>query len=163
MRNNFEIFFWYIGLVLLQIFFFNHIGLANVINPFPYIFLIAAMPNNTNKISMVVVGFILGLTIDALSGTWGIHTMSTTLVAFLRQPILKITTLPENVDKFAPRRHLMHEDYIKYVSVLVLSHHFMLFMLEAFDLHLLFWIILKTLISSAITVLIILLFDKLKP
>lgn len=162
MRNNFEIFFWYVGLVLLQVFFFNHIGLAYVINPFPYIFLIAAMPNKTNKIIMVTIGFALGLTIDALSGTWGIHTMATTLVAFMRQPILKITALPENLDKFAPRYQIMRENYIKYVSVFVLLHHFTLFLLEAFDLHLLFWIILKTIISSAITVLIILLFDKLK-
>lgn len=163
MKSRFEIFIWFIVLIALQVLFFNHVQISYLINPFPYIFLIVVFPNKLSRIELMLVGFCMGLLIDVLSGTYGIHTIATTFIAYLKPSLLKITAMPEILDKYAPRLKNMDWAFARYAGLVTFVHHFVLFSLESFDFSLILWVLLKTIISTILSLAIILLMDKLKP
>lgn len=162
MKNIVESLFWFIGLVLLQVLLLNNIQIAGVINPFLYIYFIIALPIHTNRISLVFIGFALGLVIDVFSNTWGIHAMATTLIAFLRPYIFRVVSTQEELDKVMPRFRTMGVNYVKYIVLMVFIHHLFLFLLEAFSFQY-FWIVfVKTLVSSLITIILIFTLEKVR-
>jgi rod shape-determining protein MreD len=93
--------------------------------------------------------------IDAFSNTWGIHAMGTTLIAFLRPYIFRIVATQEELDKVMPRFRTMGINYAKYVIFMVFIHHLTLFSLEAFSFKYFGIVLLKTLVSSLITLVLI--------
>lgn len=162
MKNVIEFLSWFVGLVLLQVLLFNNIQIAGVINPFVYIYFIIALPIHSNRISLICTGFALGLVIDMFSNTWGIHAMATTLIAFLRPYIFRVVSTQEEMDRVMPRFRTMGANYLKYIVLIVLIHHLLLFALEAFSFQY-FWIVLsKTLVSSLITIVLILMLEKIR-
>jgi rod shape-determining protein MreD len=162
MKYTVEFLFWFVGLVLFQILLLNHIQIAGVINPFLYIYFIIALPIHTNRISLIFTGFFLGLLIDAFSNTWGIHAMATTLIAFLRPYIFSIVSTQEELDKVMPRFRTMGVNYVKYIVMIVFVHHLSLFLLEAFSFEYFGIVLLKTLVSSLITIVLIFTLEKVR-
>lgn len=162
MKNAIEFLSWFIGLVLLQVLLFNNIEIAGVINPFLYVYLIITLPIHTNRISLIFIGFSLGLVIDAFSNTWGIHAMATTLIAFLRPYIFSIVSTQEELDKVMPRFRTMGGNYVKYIVLMVFIHHLSLFLLEAFSFQYFGIVLLKTLVSSLITILLVFVLEKVR-
>lgn len=162
MKNIVESLFWFIGLVLLQVLLLNNIQIAGVINPFLYIYFIISLPIHINRISLVFIGFALGLVIDVFSNTWGVHAMATTLIAFLRPYIFRVVSTQEELDKVMPRFRTMGANYVKYIVLMVFIHHLFLFLLEAFSFQY-FWIVfVKTLVSSLITIILIFTLEKVR-
>lgn len=153
---------WFIGLVALQVLVFNHIQLAYLINPFPYIYLLLVLPNRQNRAVTVAEGFILGLVIDALSSTWGIHTAATTLAAYMAPAVLRLFARPEQMEKDVPELDQMGPGFVAYAASIIVAHHLVLFALEAFSLRLLPMALLKTVTSGAITLMIVLLLEKIR-
>lgn len=162
MKNVIEFLSWFVGLVLLQVLLFNNIQIAGVINPFLYIYFIIALPIHTNRISLIVMGFVLGLVIDVFSNTWGIHAMATTLIAFLRPYIFSLVSTQEELDRVMPRFRTMGANYLKYIVLMVFIHHLLLFSLEAFTFKYYWIVLLKTLVSALITILLILTLEKVR-
>ena len=162
MKYTIEFLFWFVGLVLFQVLLLNHIQIAGVINPFLYIYFIIALPIHTNRISLIFTGFFLGLLIDAFSNTWGIHAMATTLIAFLRPYIFSIVSTQEELDKVMPRFRTMGVNYVKYIVMIVFLHHLSLFLLEAFSFEYFGIVLLKTLVSSLITIVLIFTLEKVR-
>ncbi len=162
MKNIIEFLSWFAGLVILQVLLFNNIQIAGVINPFLYIYLIIALPIHINRISLILAGFILGLVVDVFSNTWGIHAMATTLIAFLRPYVLNLFFTQEEMDRVMPRFRLMGGNYINYIVSLVFIHHLVLFFLEAFSFSCFWLVLLKVFVSSLITILLILMLEKIR-
>ena len=162
MKYTIEFLFWFVGLVLFQVLLLNHIQIAGVINPFIYLYFIIALPIHTNRISLIFIGFFLGLLIDAFSNTWGIHAMVTTLIAFLRPYIFRIVSTQEELDRVMPRFRTMGVNYVKYIVMIVFVHHLLLFLLEAFSFEYFGIVLLKTLVSSLITIVLIFTLEKVR-
>lgn len=154
-------FIWFVLLIALQVMLFNHLQLAYVINTFPYIFVVVAFPNSMNKIARTFTGFALGFIIDMLCGTWGVHTIATTLAAFIQPMLMKMIALPEQLDRKLPCFRIMKWKFLEYTALLVFIHHLVLFSLEAFDITLWNWVLLKVVVSSIVTICILMLFDKI--
>jgi rod shape-determining protein MreD len=146
--------FRFIVLVLVQIFIFNNIEISGYINPYIYILFLILLPFGTAPGLVVLLGFAMGLSIDIFSETLGMHTAATTFVAFSRTSVLKF---------FAP-----HDGYgkgtlptvgqyglpwfIKYTTILVLMHHFLLFYIEMFQIQDFFFTLFRVIMSSAFSI-----------
>ena len=162
MKNAIEFLSWFIGLVIFQVLLFNNIQIASVINPFLYIYLIIALPIHIHRISLIMVGFVMGLIIDVFSNTWGIHAMATTLIAYLRPYILRLVSTQEDQDRIMPRFRTMGMNYLKYIVLIIFVHHLMLFWLEAFSMAYFWMVLLKALVSSLITLVLVLTLEKIR-
>ena len=75
-------------LILLQVEVFNYIQLFRYATPSVYLFALLLFSVDTPKEWLTLVGALVGLSVDLLSGTPGLHMAALTLVGFLRNYLL---------------------------------------------------------------------------
>lgn len=146
----------FILLVLLQVLVFNNINFLGYINPYVYIMFIALYPVKNNRLAIIFLSFLIGLTIDLFSDTGGIHAAACVFVAYIRPLLLKFSfgmiydhqTIKFNSVEFGEK--------LTYLTLLTLIHHFVLFYLELFSVSKIILVLQKTLFSSIFTILLIL-------
>lgn len=71
-------------LLVLQEFVFNNINLGGLVNPYIYIMFIIMLPLDTAGWALLLFGFGTGAVFDVVSGTAGLHTITSTWLAFIR-------------------------------------------------------------------------------
>jgi rod shape-determining protein MreD len=146
--------FRFIFLLAIQIIIFNNINLFGFISPFPYVLFIILYPVNGNKSGLLIASFFLGLTLDIFSNSGGIHTTACLALAYFRPAIFKFAfgvsyeyqTIKLN-DTLTPER-------FSFILVSVLIHHLTLFILEAFQFSLVWDVLIRTLLSTVVTITI---------
>lgn len=145
----------FILLIVVQIFVLNNIGFLSYVNPYIYILFIFLLPVRFPRWISLFLAFALGLTIDSFSNTLGIHAFSTVLIAFLRNPVIKIYASIEEGANPVPSFYTFGVSaFIKYVITLVIIHHTSLYFLEIFNFanvgQTFFRIIINSIVSSLI-------------
>lgn len=143
-------------LILIQIFVLNNIRFLGYINPYIYILFIFLLPVKFPRWLSLILAFVLGLIIDAFSNTPGIHTFSTVLVAFLRNPVINIYTSVEEGANPVPSFYSFGvASFVKYVITLVLIHHTTFFFLEIFGFENIGQTLMKIILNAFFTTVII--------
>ena len=158
-------FIWqFISLVLIQVLICNHIDFMGYINPYIYLVFILIYPSQNNRTNLLLLSFLIGLTVDIFSDSGGIHAAASVFAAYLRPGFLKMTfgsLYEHSAIKFG---NAEAGALFAYVSLMVLSHHLVLFSMDFFELSQILNILKNTLFSGIFTVIlsliIILLFDK---
>jgi rod shape-determining protein MreD len=113
------------------------VNLWGVVTPMIYILFIFSLPFQTPKWAVVLLGFLLGLSIDIFSGILGLHALATLIIAFIRSFVISIIPLRvEREEHLLPIFHDMKFSwYFRYTFLLTLVHHFIYFMVDAFTFH----------------------------
>lgn len=152
----------FIFIVFFQIFVLNNIDfgpLNYVLNPVVYIAFIIAFPNNYSKYTLLLVAFVLGLTVDMFINTHGIHASACVLMAYSRTFIVRQLESQNTFDEsFDLTIHTTEKtSYLKYMTTLTLIFFFWLFLMEEFSFYKLPIILLKTILSTIFSVILMLL------
>lgn len=145
--------------VLLQVLLFNNILIFRIIAPFFYILFIILLPFYTPRALLLFLSFALGLTVDIFTNTPGVHASACLLAGFLRPGVLQLITSRETLESVnAPRVESMgFQWFAGYTTFLVLIHHFFLFFIEAFTFEGFLITLLRVILSSVLSVVLILL------
>lgn len=98
---------WFFGLVVLQIFVLNRIQWFGVATPFLYIYLILTMDHSMSRNSLMLWAFAIGLVVDILSNTFGIHAAASTFIAFIRPVLIRLFFLRDENELFEPGIRVM--------------------------------------------------------
>ncbi len=146
----------FILLVLVQGLVLDHIQFSGYINPNLYVLFILLLPFDTPKWILLLSAFLIGLSVDMFSNTPGMHAAASVLMAFLRPNLLALITQREEIEsrdepslkKLGPVRFIM------YATLLVLVHHTFLFYIEVFRFQEFFSTLLRVLLSTIFTVLL---------
>ena len=151
---------WYILLfvvvVLIQVIFMNQIQFSRFVNPYFYILFILLLPINFPRYLMLILGFLLGITIDVFSNTPGIHASATVFIAFVRPYVINASNLDDKEQIMCPTiANIGFGWFIRYAGILVLVHHFFLFYVEVFSFHGFFQTFLRSFLSSIFTLIFI--------
>ena len=144
----------FIALAIFQVLILNHINFLGYINPYVYILFIALYPIKSNRILLLLLSFLLGLTIDLFLDTGGIHAAASVFIAYVRPVILKTSfgTIYEHQSiKF---NSVDFGSKLTYYTLLTVLHHLVLFSLEIFSISKIIFVLQKTLLSSIFTILI---------
>lgn len=164
-QNVFKLLLLFVMLVVLQVFVFNNLDFLGVVNAYPYILLLLTMPFGMSTKLLMFVALFLGLSVDVLCNTPGMHASACVLLAFMRRQVLRWIAI-RNEYKAGDLPTLQSYDiewYAKYMLVLVTAHHFLLFMVEQID-SFLFWPTLLRMVSSILaTSLVIWILQVLVP
>ncbi len=131
------------------------------INPYPYILFILLFPVNNNRTLFLFLSFMLGLFVDIFSDSGGVNAAACVTIAFIRPAVLKFTfgmiyehqNIKFNNTEFGNR--------IIYFSILTVIHHFVMFLLEVFNISNIILILQKTLFSSIFTIILCILISIL--
>ncbi|HKK81244.1 MAG TPA: rod shape-determining protein MreD [Prolixibacteraceae bacterium] len=128
---------WYIVLfataVLVQVLFMDAIQFSGLVNPYFYVIFILLLPLYVPRYLQLLLGFVLGITIDVFSNTPGIHASAAVFMSFLRPFFINSTNVDEKDRGKIPSLMNMGTGwFMKYSGVLILSHHIFLFYIEIF-------------------------------
>lgn len=155
-------FIWYLGLILLQVFILNNTHFIGVFLPIIYIYALLRWPPDMSPSLVILLGFLLGFSVDVLSNTPGMNASATTLIAFLRYPTLRLFVSKDDLgSKNIGETTLANGAYWKYVILLVLVHHATLLLLEAFSFSNGFLLLLKIPVCTLLTLIFIFAFERI--
>jgi rod shape-determining protein MreD len=148
----------FIGFILLQVLVLNNITLFNGwAQPYLYIYPLIALPLMVPKRFILIIGFVVGLTIDMFTHTPGIHASATLALAFMRPSVLKAIRPREGFKSYIPSMKTMGvTKYFTYSGLLVLIHNLWLFALLYFSTGLILTAIGHALLSTIFTLILIL-------
>ncbi len=126
---------YFIVFVLLQVLFFNNIHYLRIATPFLYLYCIIKLPVKMSRSGILIFSFLTGLVVDMFSNTPGLHSGACTLIALLREPLIHLLLGEEVVQGIYPSYNSFgYGGFIRYVSLFVIIHHTVLFMIEALSL-----------------------------
>lgn len=148
---------------LIQILLVSNLYFLGIVSPFIYIVFLLALPASLNRLWLLLIGFATGALMDVFGNSPGVHAAACTMICFVR-PYL-ISRMVQEDDRLTgtiDSRSLGWEVYIKYVCMLVLFHHAMVFMLEAFSFHHFWLTLLQIVLSSALTIVLVLAWELLR-
>jgi len=159
LRNSVRFLF----LVLFQVLILNHLNLGGYTNPYFYIYFILLLPFATPRWLLLILAFILGLSIDIFTNTYGLNAAATLIMAFCRPYVIRIISR-EPEEAFGIQPSLWSEGFqwfTLYSLILVLIHHIALFYLELFRFTEFFSTLLRVLTSTVFTMVLIFLSEMI--
>jgi hypothetical protein len=118
-----------------------------------------------SRSAQMIIAFAVGFTLDSFRHNPGFHAAACVLIAYIRPFIISILIPQEGADTNyeEPSAKSMGGlvPYMVYVSVLTLVHNGWLFLLEAWQFANIWYFLIKTLLSAAISLLLILVTELL--
>ncbi len=149
----------FIILILVQVLIIKNIELGRFVNPFLYILFIIALPFETPKWLLLLSGFLLGITIDMFYNTMGMHAAATVFMAYIRPSILNLFS-PREGYEFGTQPTIQYLGvpwFLSYSAILIVLHHFILFYLEVFRFSEFFPTLIRIIVSSVSTLVLVVL------
>jgi hypothetical protein len=151
--------------ILIQVFVLDKIHLHQMVTPYLYFLFILWLPFNMSRPMQMVIAFALGLALDSFRHNPGFHAAACVLIAYVR-PFLITLLIPQegadgNYEEPSPKSMGGNLPYFIYVAVLTIIHHSWLFILEAWQFGNFWYFLMKTLLSTAISLALIIVAELL--
>jgi len=151
----------FILIVLIQGLVVNNLNIDEFLNPMVYPMLILMLPFELSLIASLIISFLLGISVDGFSNTFGLHASAAMLIGYLRPTVLRYikprdgydsSLLPSIQDMGIPW-------FLGYSSLFLLIHHAWFFTFEILRFDLILLILAKTFFSLIFSLLLIILFQ----
>ena len=157
--------FRFILLILVQVYVLDKIHLHYLITPYLYFLFILWMPFKLSKTAQMLLAFALGLTLDSFRHNPGFHAAACVLMAYIRPFLISILIPQEGADTNYEEPSVKSMGgslpYMVYVGLLSLIHHGWLFFLEALQFGNFWYFIVKTLLSTLISMALVVIAELL--
>lgn len=151
--------------LLIQVFVLNQVPpLHHLAVPLLYFLFILWLPFKTGRRTQMVLGFILGFALDSFSKTFGLFTSACVLIAFLRPFLINVLISQEGAESNYNEPSIKSmglAPYMTYVAILAFIHNSFVFFLQALQSGGFVYFILKSLLSTAISLVLILITELL--
>nr|WP_295874052.1 rod shape-determining protein MreD [uncultured Chitinophaga sp.] len=154
----------FVFLLLIQVFVLNKILIHQLVSPYLYMLFILALPFNLPRPVVMLLGFLMGVSLDMFSNTMGIHAAACVFIAYLRPFIINILSPQggfETTQKTPSMTSMGVSQFLIYAAVLVFLHHVIFFTLEVFGFGNPLYLMLKILLSTAASLILIVLYELL--
>jgi hypothetical protein len=155
--------FRFLIIVLLQVLIFKNIYLGRFILLLPYILFIISLPFAANRLLVLGLSLVLGLTIDTFYDSEGLFAAASVLVGFLRYYLLNFLAPRDGfTSTTVPSAQIMGWPlYLTYAGVSIFIHNFTFFYLEIFRFNDFFTTLLKVFLSTIFSLILIMLMQFL--
>jgi len=152
--------------ILVQVLLINQLDLGTAspyFYPLFYAIFVILLPLNVSPIYLILFGFTEGFIIDLFMNTGGLHASSLVMLAFARPYVLKLISPREDYDPTKPISisFFGFRKFFLYVFILSAAQHLWFFSLEYFKWNVLHVILAKTIVSTSLATILILLTDYL--
>lgn len=139
-------------LVLLQVLIFSKINYKYIATPYIYILFILFYPIYRNRYIFLTLCFLLGWGIDIFENTGGIHAFACLTIGAISRSLVRLISGMKyfEVEEFRFTNFKIGQ-WIVYLSLMILIHHFLLYFFESFSLDNITEIMHRTLYSSIFT------------
>ncbi|UJP66066.1 rod shape-determining protein MreD [Mongoliitalea daihaiensis] len=157
--NSQKIFYLILGFfiyLIVQVLLLKNMVIFGMIFCFLYVLYLLLLPLEMKIVTMLLISFVLGISVDIFYDTMGIHTASLLVIGFIREQWIKLLTPTGGYDEDLQPTFLNMGFgwFLTYSLPLFFIHHFIFFSIESWGTDLFIPVIQKT-ASSAIFVFII--------
>ena len=156
----------FIILLFIQIFWIDQIDLGSFnyyFSPIIYGLVLLTIHPGTKTSNLLIIGFIMGLSVDLFRNTIGLNISALVAVAYFRNTILSLIS-PR--DGFDPIKDITIISvgltrYLMYASIMLFIHHFWFYIIEDYHFNQLLFILFRSFINTFFALGIIVLFQYL--
>ncbi|MEP6711977.1 MAG: rod shape-determining protein MreD [Ferruginibacter sp.] len=149
----------FILFILFQVFVLDRIRLHQMVTPYVYFLFILWLPFKMQRTWLMLLAFILGFTLDSFRHQPGFHTAACVLIAYVRPFLVNLLISQEGAETNYQEPSIKSMGgpmpYFIFISVLSLMHNGWLFLLEAWQFGNIWYFLIKTILSTAISILLI--------
>lgn len=148
-----------VGLLLLQILVFQNLPVFSRAFCFVYVLFFLMLPVSTNRLSLMLIGFVYGLTIDIFNDTPGMHAATCVVIAYFRPYLLRRMTPQSGYDMLEDitLQNMGTQWFVIYSIIIISIHHIILFMIETLSFNMFGYTLIKIFSSILYTFFIVLL------
>jgi rod shape-determining protein MreD len=137
--------------------------MGRYIIPFVYVLFIISLPFEIPNWLLLILSFCLGICIDLFYNTAGMHAAACLVMAYIRPAVLKLFS-PREGYEFGMKPTIQYLGtvwFVSYAGILIFVHHFVLFYIEVFRFTEFFSTLLRVIVSSLFTLLLVILIQFL--
>lgn len=151
--------------ILVQVFVLDRIHLHQMVTPYIYFLFLIWLPFNMGRTQQMLIAFLLGFTLDSFHHQPGFHSAACVLIAYVRPFLINILIPQEGADtnynepSFTSMGGIL--PYMVFISVITFIHHAWLFFLEAWQFGNIWYFLVKTLLSTVLSLLLIIITEML--
>lgn len=154
-------FFRFFLLLFVQVLVLDQVEISGAVNgyfnAYLYILFLLMLPVNINRLLLLFLCFITGISIDMFTGTAGMHASACLILGLIRPSFLNLIAPREGYESTLrlTMQGMGGSTFLVYASVLTFVHHLSLFLLEAFNFLNFFDLLLRVITCSIFTMLLI--------
>lgn len=153
----------YILVMILQVLLFDQLQLLGVCHPYIYVLCLLMMPITLSHSADMIIGAVVGLIMDIFCNSMGVHTAACIFIMFIRPYLIgAIVNDKDRLNEQISLRSLGMEALLRYVVILVVIHHLIVFLLAAWNWAHIGFVLVETLVSSLVTISIIIGYNSLR-
>ncbi|MEO5944816.1 MAG: rod shape-determining protein MreD [Ferruginibacter sp.] len=149
----------FILFILFQHFVLDRISLHEMITPYVYFLFILWLPFRMQRTWLMLIAFLLGFTLDSFRHQPGFHAAACVLIAYVKPFLVNLLIPQEGADTNYQEPSIKSlggpMPYFIFIGVLSLLHNTWLFLLEAWQFGNIWYFLIKTILSTAISILLI--------
>ena len=157
----------YIGILLLllflQVFLLDNLHWLGLVHPFIYLWALLLMPIELPRWAQMLLGAAIGAVMDIITHAPGIHMAGCVIVAYMRP--MMVANYVQDIERLKGGitiKTIGMGNYLRLLAVLIVVHHTVVFMLEAFTFHHFGYTLLQILLSSLFSFALILMFEHVR-
>ncbi len=146
-------------LIFSQALFFSNIHIHPMIDIYIYPVFILLLPFQVPRWVLMILGFAIGISIDMLLGTLGMHAAVSVLLAYIRPMLINVITPKGTEFELSPNIYIQGSGW--FLIYFLLAYTISLgayFMIEAGTFYNLFWLLIKIITSVSFSVISSLIF-----
>jgi hypothetical protein len=146
-------------LIFSQALFFSNIHIHPMIDIYIYPVFILLLPFQVPRWLLMILGFAIGISIDMLLGTLGMHAAVSVLLAYIRPMLINVITPKGTEFELSPNIYIQGSGW--FLIYFLLAYTISLgayFMIEAGTFYNLFWLLIKIITSVSFSVISSLIF-----
>ena len=146
-------------LILLQVLVLNRISFFGFLNPYVYILFIFLLPFETPGWLVLILSFITGLSVDAFTGTMGLHTAAAVFAGFIKPGVVKLVGEKPDYDITTQptMREMGFKWFLAYAATMTFLHHLALNFIDVFNFSEFWQTLFRVILSSIFSLIFILL------
>jgi hypothetical protein len=138
---------------LVQVLLLNQLEIGLGIQAMVYPLFILLLPIDLGTIPLLIFAFIFGISIDAISNTFGLHASSLMVFAYCRPLFLKVFSPRDGYEnvKEGNTYEMGFSWFLWVYGGLLLVHHFWFFYMEVFRIDEIVFVLQKTVLSALVS------------
>ena len=129
--------------------------------PYVYPLFILLLPFEAPVWALLIIGFVLGTTVDSFMNTAGMHACATIFIAYLRTNVLS-ALMPRNLSEYSGQHPTIKTmgwmPFLVYSLFLILLHHLVFFTIELWNFSNIGVLLLKVLVASITSMLFVIVY-----
>lgn len=142
--------------ILFQHFVLDNIRLHQMVTPYVYFLFVLWLPFKLNRTWLMLLAFALGFSLDAFRHSPGFHAAACVLIAYVKPFIVNLLIPQEGAETNYQEPSIKSMGgfgpYLFFISILSFLHNGWLFLLEAWQVGDVWYFLIKTLLSTAISI-----------